>query len=229
MSWKTGAGIVGALKLALLLAISLPDPAAAAGETRQTFRHWLGICTGGGVCQASAFVKPGDGPNGEAYALTVLRQPGPASDWHIAFATYNQRPAADSEITVEIDDKSPLTLRAGRGISDLSGTGLHFIIAERALDGMLKRMQAGSNYSVTFEESGQTWRTIQFSLRGITAALNWIDTQQSRQFSAAVTIRCTADTGVCENRTRRSAGKHPGAAQRQHRLRWLERGELASS
>lgn len=188
MRWKISSGLCRIIQMIAVVAVFAPDAAFSAGETRQTFRHWLAVCTGDGACEASAFVKPGIGPNGEAYALTVLRPAGPNSSWHIAFVGYGERPAEGSEISIEIDDKDPVFLLEGQEITDPNGSGKNFIVDEQALSGMLANMQAGSNYSVTFEETGKVWRTIQFSLRGVTAALNWIDTQQERPDSPRVAV-----------------------------------------
>ena len=142
------------------------------GETRAYFSDVLGACRPDGYCSAVVALKD-DGGAMYRQQLRVAR-PSPHAPYQVEFVAVSPMPA---------DDAQPMTLAFGRRTLSLAGAigpsapnsaNEYRVTSETVADDLVNRMKKA-------REAGWTYRSVagpataRFPLRGMTAALTWID------------------------------------------------------
>lgn len=167
-----------------LLVLLLPWQAATAQEDRHYFQDWLAACRADGYCSAIAYDNTDSTAGVDAdYLLRVGRQ----SDglyWEISFTTVLTMPGANAGFDVTVDNTPfhfapPYDAGAYGSIND-------FFFLNEAAQRMFDAMGPGDHLRVMFNDESRQSQTATFSLNGLTAALLWIDEQQSRVGSERV-------------------------------------------
>ena len=141
-------------------------------ETRSYFSDVLGACRPDGYCSAIVALKDKTGQAAWLQQLRVAR-PSAGAPYQVEVAATTPMPAA-----------TPTPMRfeiAGRAVAfaDLSKlkaiAGNEYRIADQPIaDDVVKRLRAGRSMRWTYQsETGPARAT--FSLRGMSAALDWID------------------------------------------------------
>ncbi|MGD2133189.1 MAG: lysozyme inhibitor LprI family protein [Maricaulaceae bacterium] len=145
------------------------DIAAAAD-----FRDWRATCRPGGACAASAAT----GDNDAAYALRIERADA-REDWSIHLASTDARTHAEAPIRIEIDRLEPVEFQPRTGFAVGANAADVTFLAPMKTAAVFSGMRAGLNLTAVFTDANGVERAEQFSLRGLSAALDWIDAQQA--------------------------------------------------
>ena len=142
------------------------------GETRAYFGDVLGACRPDGYCSAVVALKD-DGGAAYRQQLRVAR-PAPSAPYQVEFVAVSPMPA---------DDAQPMTLAFGRRTLSLTGAiGLaapnsaneYRVTSETVAEDLVHRMRKARVARWTYRSvAGPS--TADFPLRGMTAALAWVD------------------------------------------------------
>jgi hypothetical protein len=141
------------------------------GETRAYFRDVLAACRQDNYC--SAVVALPDPSHQAAYAAQLrVARPHPAVDYQVEFVATTPMPAGGG---------APMSLSIGADTVDLASAALNansgneFRVGDQGVaDDIVNRLKAGRTARWTYQgENGPASAT--FPLRGMTAALSWID------------------------------------------------------
>lgn len=145
------------------------------GETRAYFRDVLGACRPDGYCSAVVALTD-DGGAQYRQQLRVAR-PAPGAPYQVEFVAVSPSPAGDG---------GPMSLTVGRRHTPLTGAIAttqsvnEYRVTDQALaDDIVSRVQAARGANWTYQSvAGPS--TAPFPLRGMTAALNWIECMGAR-------------------------------------------------
>jgi hypothetical protein len=161
-----------------VLAVVLAMPAAAHdhcrapgqherfGEQRAYFQDVLAACRADGFCSAVVATKARDGAQ-FAQQLRIAR-PSPREAYQVDFAAASPMPAALSSVDIRV---GRLALNAPT--SAIAGN--EFRIAERAdIDAVVAAARKSRSLRWTYKTEDGI-EAVSFGLRGMTAALTWID------------------------------------------------------
>jgi hypothetical protein len=173
--------ILAALSL-MLLAASISGPQAA--ETRRYFDDWLGACRDDGYCSAIAYVNPNPGDGRVADYWFRIGRHAQEIWWELSF----------TPIVVMADPAAPMTLVIDDAATSFSGSvevapyGAinDFFFLGTGAQGVMDQMMPGNRLDVRFTDETGAPRLASFSLKGLTAALIWIDETQGRLGSERV-------------------------------------------
>ncbi|HSO07527.1 MAG TPA: hypothetical protein VLW45_09815 [Pelomicrobium sp.] len=174
------APLTRAALLALAILLPLANAADAAGENRRYFRSWLAICPadGFGACSASAYVRPGRDPRiGFDFQLKVGRD-APADAAHITFTPVFDLVAEDADLTVQVDAEPSLRLAPGSGFQAVGSMNEYRVIDVAVGERLLRAMREGNRIEFRYRSRDGKAVRAEFSLIGLTAALNFFDTAQ---------------------------------------------------
>ncbi|MGI9482293.1 MAG: DUF1176 domain-containing protein [Hyphomicrobiales bacterium] len=150
------------------------------GERREYFRDWLAACREDTYCSATAYVRPGSGAFGEAYVLRVGREGGDFSQFVISFTAIDDMPAKGELLNVRVVGGPAFALAPGAGYMTIGSKNEYFFTDQAMLDKLFPAMKAGSQMSISFRDDRGETHTANFSLRGMSAALKWINKDQIR-------------------------------------------------
>ena len=157
---------------------SAEQSAAGSGEevAGETFRDWRAGCTTMGACVASSAVE---GETRTPYAIAIAR--GAANqDWSVRLTATEARAHADAPIVLSIDERAPVSFQPRSDFSVRADTADVTFTAPLKTAAVFNGMRAGLDLTANFTDADGRERAERFSLRGFSAALDWIETQQSQ-------------------------------------------------
>ena len=154
------------------------------GEQRIYFRDWLAACRPEGDCAAAAYVFAEPGSNAAAAILRVYRDT-PDDAWSLVFAGLANAPDPNNPLSLRIGDTDPITLEPRSGFRPVGAANVLRLVDPAQTRAVLDAMKAGLEVRVRFSDPNGDSREERFSLRGLTAALEWIDDTQPGMSEAA--------------------------------------------
>jgi uncharacterized membrane protein/invasion protein IalB len=159
----------------ILLGFALSS-APEAGELRY-FRDWLASCNDDTPmgCHASSFQLREGGPEYD-HALRLERE-SPRAPISLVFESTTAALEAQAPVEIRVDDQPATTVFAGGYRLDPGAKALT-VTAEEAIGTLLPRLRAGNRVFVTYTRADAQPGSVSFSLLGLTAALDFIQTQQ---------------------------------------------------
>lgn len=161
------------LTLVALILTVLATPAADAQEQR--LRDWVASCTPA-ACEAFTTTLGRTEPR--PYSMTLMLVRGAdETDWSVAIRVDDADPAPDTPLILQADDGAAFRLEPKRGYRyDGAGT---FSLRE-AVPELIAAMRAGNQLFITFQDQRFRETGAPFSLKGVIAAMLWIDERQGR-------------------------------------------------
>lgn len=174
---KTIQTLLTLLALGAAAAPALANPACLAqthtrfGETRAYFQDVLGACRPDGYC--SAVIALAD-PSGQTAALQQLRiaRPTPGAPYQLELSATTPMP---------VNPHSGLRFTVARQTTDLDRMVLptalnEYRVTDQAVtDRLVSQLRAARNARWKYDSDEGGTHTAIFPLRGVTAALTWID------------------------------------------------------
>lgn len=159
--------------------------ASVCAEERRYFDDWLADCRVDGYCSATAYDNPNP-PSGAVadYILRIGRQPT-ATYWEVSLSTVADMPADPASFSLKIDDTPEIEFAAPYGTGAFGAINDFYLLGEDAT-GLLDRMVQGQHLEIAFANLFEEPAMAAFSLKGLAAALLWIDEQQHRLGSERV-------------------------------------------
>lgn len=173
------------LLVALLIPIFLASGALAQdAPARKFFGDWMADCRDDGYCSATAYQNTN--PGGGAVADHILRVGRHAQEiyWEVSFTPVALEIDGWQDLLVTVDGEAEVF----SGRSEFGGYGAvndFFLLGDKA-QSVLDRMVGGTRLEVMFTDMAGSTGTATFSLRGLSAALLWIDERQRRVGSERV-------------------------------------------
>jgi hypothetical protein len=148
------------------------------GEKRAYFKDWLAACRPTtGYCSATTYINPNP-PSGAVadYILRVSREKS-ADNWEISLSTVVTLPTDTSFVVIE-DEPNMLYFNRPGSFAAFGAINDFYFLGNEARH-LLNKMLANDTLTLTFDaETGR--ETLDFSLRGLTASMLWIDEQQEK-------------------------------------------------
>lgn len=146
------------------------------GERRAYFRDWLAACRPGGYCSVLSYV----GSRGHLadYVLRVER-PASGDSPGVIYTPVAIMPADNQTLLVTIDGDAPVLLDAddAQGWRRREGDAVNELrFSPARAESLLPVMRDGRFMTISFTEESGREVAPRFSLRGLTAALAWIET-----------------------------------------------------
>ncbi len=160
------------------------------GERRIYFRDWLAACRPDGGCAAATYVFATPGSNQAAYLLRLFRD-APDDAWSVVFAGLAVEPDPNADLQIWVDDAAPTTLAPRNGHRPAGAANVLRIVDPTEARSLIDAMTAGLEARVRFADANGDLHEERFSLRGLSAALDWVDTTQP-------TMADTADAAAGE-------------------------------
>lgn len=148
------------------------------GELRRYFGDWLAACRDDGYCSATAYVNPNPGDGTVADYVMRIGRHAEEPYWEISFSTVATMADEWQELTVSVDG-SPQHFAPRSGWGAYASINDFFLLGDGA-QAVFDRLIPGSEVTFAFIDQGGTPHTARFSLTGLTAALLFIDEQQTR-------------------------------------------------
>jgi hypothetical protein len=108
--------------------------------------------------------------------LAFTRAPGRDAGWEITYAGPFEQPAAGSMAIAEIDGER-WRLAPGRDYARVGNSSVFLPPSDAEL---MRAMRAGLTLRITHTVSSGARKTVDYSLRGLTAAMTWIAQRQQR-------------------------------------------------
>lgn len=159
--------------------------AGTAQETRRYFQDWLAACRTDGFCSAIGYDNTASTAGVDAdYLLRVGRQ-AEGLYWEISLTTVLAFPGVNEGFDVTVDN-TPFQFSPPFDVGAYGSINEFYFLNDGAQD-LFDALGPGDQVRFTFTDEGGQSRTASFSLRGLTAALLWIDEQQGRIGSERVT------------------------------------------
>jgi|GEM_PF-2598425 len=156
------------------------------GETRRYFGDWLAACRPDGYCSATAYDNPQPGNGTVAdYVLRIGRQ-ATQPYWEISFSTVATMADGWQDFVVSVDGVAE-TFGPRSEVGAYQSINDFFLLGPKA-QAVMDRLAPGTQMDIAFTDTNGAGQKAQFSLRGLTAALLWIDEQQSRIGSERVAL-----------------------------------------
>lgn len=170
--------------IALLALTALLATPAGAAEIRRYFGDWLATCRDDGYCSAIAYdnLNPGDGRVADNWFR--IGRHAEKIWWELSFTSIAQMAVPDVPFAVSVDG----TTEHFAGPSEIAAFGSvndFFLLGPKA-QSVMDRLMPGTALEVGFTAETGDPAQARFSLRGLTAALIWIDETQGRLGSERV-------------------------------------------
>jgi hypothetical protein len=167
--------------LALLALFATP---VAAAESRRYFGDWLAACRDDGYCSAIAYdnLNPGDGRVSDNWFR--IGRHAEEIWWELSFTPIAQLASPDQAFSISVDGASERFSGAAE-IAAFGSVNDFFLLGPKA-QAVMDRLMPGSALEVEFTTETGDPAKARFSLRGLTAALIWIDETQARLGSERV-------------------------------------------
>jgi hypothetical protein len=179
--------LLRALTALALLAVLLAPLASAAsaqdGETRKSFKDWLGACRADGYCSATTYENPGAAGTVADYILRVGRH-AEQSYWEISLTTVATQADDYSDFVIDVDGQAQ-SFSLHEQVGAYGSINDFFFLGEGAQT-VMDRLVSGETISISFNDTSATAQQARFSLSGLSAVLLWIDEQQKRVGSERV-------------------------------------------
>lgn len=167
--------------LLVVLISSLPGVALAQSHI---FGDWQASCDTYDQCAASTRFNPNPGADIPAdQILNVSRQPY-ESYWEIFLETYAAAPVETGTLDIAVDGEKT-TFTGPDDFAAFGGLNNYYLLGDKA-QRIMDQMTPGSTLEITFTDSEGMPQHASYSLTGLTAALLWIDEQQTRVGSERV-------------------------------------------
>lgn len=139
--------------------------------------HWRMKCND---VQGCRIVTRGMGPNGEEAILALRRLPGSDSRWHILTTPLAPLIDLTHPFAIGVDGGPKLTFNPGYDFRAYESADSLYLINEGLADRLLEALMAGRAATLYYEPAGGGSAVVLFKLDGLSAGLDWIDTQQRR-------------------------------------------------
>lgn len=168
----------------LLLLISLLSAQAQEAGVRRYFDDWLAACRSDGYCSAIGYVNPNPGDGRVADYWFRIGRHAEESYWELSFTPIKVMADPAQPFTITVDDAAETFL----GIDEIAPYGAinDFFLLGKKAQAVMDRMMPGTALSVSFTDETGAPEDASFSLKGLTAALIWIDERQKRLGSERV-------------------------------------------
>jgi hypothetical protein len=156
-------------------------PAQAFTRERVYRGDFMVTCRTDGACDAITFTDTPTATGGSfSSSLTFKRAAGPGTAWIMTFSGAFEGPVPGTPIEVKIGQQSWF-LAYDRGYSDTIGNlkGHNYFLSP-VNDQIVPAMVSGSAMDIVQTVRGGGQQTVRYSLRGLTAAMRWIDRKQNR-------------------------------------------------
>ncbi len=172
--------VTGMFFLSLTAVVQGQTTDAAFGDKLQNFRDWQGVCQEDTSCSASVF-SPADTSSDTAdYAFRASRDGGELTPLVLSFSAITHLPAKGEILNLRIIGGPAFALAQGAGY-EVSDDGFEFFLSDKSMLGDLyPAMKQGSSMSVSFRDGRGEIRVAEFSLRGLSAAVTWMNSEQQR-------------------------------------------------
>lgn len=153
------------------------------GETRAYFRDVLAACRPGGYCSVLSY--NGAGPDAAGVDADYIFRVGSAAtglDYELIFTGVASYVAEESPITVIIDGRKIAVLEPGADLGWSVSQSVNEYGFSQSVGNLtvLPAMKAGRFMTLAFRDQQGRDRSVRFSLRGVTAALRWIERARLR-------------------------------------------------
>jgi len=173
------------LFLAALLLIFSAAPSALAqqAESRRYFGDWLAACRPDGYCSTVSYVNPNADGRAADHWFRIGRH-AQGTYWELSFTPIVVMADPAAPFTLSVDGTAetfvgPDEVAAYAAINDF------FLLGKKA-QSLMDRLMPGTSLQVSFTADTGIETTTAFSLKGLTAALIWIDEMQGRLGSERV-------------------------------------------
>lgn len=168
--------------VALFLGL-LPAAAQEAG-VRRYFDDWLAVCRADGYCSAVSYMNPNPGGGRVADYWFRVGRHAQGIYWEMSFTPIVHEAVRDSEFTITVDG-APETFVGVEQIAPYGAVNDYYLLGSKAQQ-VMDRLMPGEVLDVEFRDNADELRKASFSLKGLTAALIWIDETQGRLGSERV-------------------------------------------
>ena len=144
---------------------------------RRYFQDYMATCATDGVCEAVTFSATETYGGGTFMSnLAFTRAPGRNAGWEITYAGPFEPPAGGSIAIADIDGER-WRLAPDRDYARVGNSSVFLPPHDRSL---MRAMRAGSTLRTTHTLPSGARKTVDYSLRGLTAAMRWIASRQRR-------------------------------------------------
>ncbi len=167
------------------LVVILPWQTAAAQETRRYFQDWLAACRTDGYCSALAYDNTDSTAGVDADYIFRVGRPAESPYWELSFTAVAAMPGLNERFDVTVDN-TPFSFSPPYEAGAFGSINEFYFMNDPA-QSLFDAMGPGDSLRVMFADEAGESRTATFSLRGLTAALLWIDEQQRRVGAERVT------------------------------------------
>jgi hypothetical protein len=152
----------------------------AFGDKRQVFRDWQGDCLEDEFCSASVFAPAGTDSDTADYIFRASREAGDLTPLFLSFLAIGHVPGNGEIINLRVIGGPAFALALGAGYS-VSEDGSEFILSDQAmLNTVYPALKHASTMSVSFRDGRGEVHTAEFSLRGMSASISWMNSEQKR-------------------------------------------------
>ncbi|MEL6280705.1 MAG: hypothetical protein AAFR28_17745 [Pseudomonadota bacterium] len=155
------------------------------GERRAVFQDWLAACRPGGYCSVLAYNGVGPEAVGvDANYIIRVSSGAPGLGYDVVFTGVAAMVSEESDILVTVDDEEIAYLIPGENLGWArqpdGGVNDYLFSQSVANVAIVPAMRDGGRMSLAFRDLDGAPRLVGFSLIGLSAALNWIETNRYR-------------------------------------------------
>ena len=151
----------------------------AQGAITRQFKDWRARCDDSGDCKALATDVSTTG-SAARYQLEISRQQGRGKYWVLTFFITGDKARTYEPLHVSVDFNQPLTLEPDTDYQPGAQASAYDIIGVFRANTLMKQFARGNESFFNFLNSKGQETVARFSLRGLSAALLWIDDTQNR-------------------------------------------------
>ena len=152
-----------------------PAPTVVAEER---FRDWRVECLSDGAC-AAVTVMPDDASEAAQNALALrIERATPREDWRLRWIAVEPASRPNGPVGVAIDNLAPIRFEPGRDIGPTADESAFEFMAPLKTAAMFEGMRAGLTLAAEYANAEGALQRRRLSLRGLSAALDWIDAEQ---------------------------------------------------
>lgn len=168
----------------MLLALGLLPAHGQSAQGRKYFGDWLAACRPDGYCSAISYINPNPGDGRVADYWFRIGRHAQESYWELSFTPIKVDADWNQPLTFSVDGVAE-TFVGYDQIAPYGAVNDLFLLGKKA-QVVMDRLMPGAALAVSFTDRDSESQSAEFSLKGLTAALIWIDERQNRLGSERV-------------------------------------------
>ncbi|HSE79172.1 MAG TPA: DUF1176 domain-containing protein [Alphaproteobacteria bacterium] len=184
-SRKRGFGLGAVLAVCAVLASGVAWARTTVEESAGAFRDWSATCRydSAGECVAIAYASEHKGPAVPDYILRVVRTRSDAPAFVVFSPTFHFA-AGSTLLTLRVDGRPPIQFAPGDGWRHGEAPNDYTLAEPVRTQRLLAEMRAGQQVTIAYADREGRQREATFSLRGLSAALGFIEEFQAQKRAA---------------------------------------------